>query len=244
MAVVLGCFSSVERRLSLARLADLTGLPKTTLHRILAALREIGFLEQDAGGGYALGLGLFQLGSLALANLDLHREAAPVIGRLMRASGEAVHLGVFDGARIVVVERRARPGDARVTITELEAAPAHCTGVGKAALAFQDAAVIERVIRNGLEPFTRSTITQPDALRRELKRIRARGYAVDDGEHTPGVRCVAAPIRDAAGRVFAALSITGPASRIAEARTAALAEMAIRAAAEIGRHLGAAKAAG
>jgi len=236
MARVLDCFSAVDRRLTLGRIAELTGMPKTTVHRILAALALIGFVEQDARG-WGLGLGLFRLGSLALASMDLHREAAPVMARLAQASGEAVHLGVFDGTRIVVVERRQRAGDARATVTELESAPAHCTGVGKAALAFQDEAAVERLLRAGLERFTRQTVTDPAALRRELARVRARGYAVDDGEHTPGVRCVAAPIRDAAGRVFAALSVTGPAARLSDARLPLLAQMVQRAGAEIGRRL-------
>lgn len=239
MLDVLQCFSTVERRLSLAQIAATTRLPRTTVHRILNALREIGFIEQDSRGGeYALGIRLFELGTIAVANMDLHREAKPFMDRLARLTDEAVHLGVFNGLEIVVIERDERNERASASLTPTEAAPAYCTGVGKAVLAFQDRSVIDRVVRAGLAAFTRNTITSPAALTKELATIRRRGYATDDAEHQLGVGCVAAPIRNAGGRVFAAISVTGPSSRINPGRTALLSELVIQAADSISRQLG------
>lgn len=239
MMAVLGCFSVLNRRLSLGQIAEATKMPKTTVHRILAALREIGFIEQDPhGNAYALGLRLFQLGSLVLANMDLHREAKPLVDHLTKVTQEAVHLAVFDGTQVVVIERKDRTGDAPSTITELETTPAHCTGVGKAVLAFQDSAVIDRILASPLRAFTRNSLTDAAALRHELQQIREHGYALDNAEHQIGVRCVAAPIRNANGAAFAAISVTGPADRFPDPRVPLLAEIVIHAAVELSRRLG------
>ena len=245
MVDVLGCFSTVHRHLSLAQIAQATTLPRATTHRILTALREVGFIEQDSrGASYSLGVRLFELGSLALANMDLHREAKPYADRLARLVEEAVHLGVFNGQAIVVVEREdhtERPS--RVASSVLETAPAYCTGLGKAVLAFQDKAIVERVVANGLKPYTATTITSGTALERELARIRRQGYSTDKGEHQLFVNCVAAPIRNGSGRVFAAISVTGSAARITEDRVPVLSGLVIETANAISRHLGYADAA-
>ena len=239
MMDVLECFSTVERQLSLAQIAQTVDLPRTTVHRILTALREIGFIEQDIrGGNYALGIRLFELGSLALANMDLHREAKPFVDRLARLAGEAVHLGVFNGREIVVVEREEGADHPVASATRIETAPAYCTGVGKAVLAFQDPQVTAKVVKNGLKRYTNNTITTTPVLERELARIRKQGYAIDNGEHEIWVRCVAAPIRNAGGRVFAGISVTGPADRISDDRIPILSEQVMQTADSISRHLG------
>lgn len=108
MMGILECFSTVSRHLSLAQLAEMSGLPRPTTHRMLAAMKEIGFIEQDArSGSYSLGIRLFELGNIALANMDLLREAKPFIDRLAKLSGESSHLGVFNG-----FERSAGAGHA------------------------------------------------------------------------------------------------------------------------------------
>lgn len=228
MLEVLECFSTEERELSVMEIARRTGLPRTTVHRIVDSLRAVGFLEQEASRErYRLGLKLFELGNVALANMPLYREAGPFVDTLAKLSGETVHLCVFDGAQMLFVERgvdRAAPNN---VVTTMEASPCHSTGVGKATLAFQPEPVIERVIAAGLKASTANTITDPERLRRELVAIRERGYAVDDREHEPEVRCVAAPIRNAGGRVFAAISASGPARRVTPARESQLAELVI-----------------
>jgi DNA-binding IclR family transcriptional regulator len=239
MIDVLGCFSTIDRHLSLAQIAETAGLPRTTVHRILAALREIGFIEQDIrGGNYGLGIRLFELGSLALANMDLHREAKPFVDRLARLAEEAVHVGVFNGNDIVVVEREESGDRPANNSTLIETAPAYCTGVGKAVLAFQDRQVIAKVVKSGLKRFTNNTITSATTLDRELAKIRRQGFAVDNGEHQIWVHCVAAPIRDANGRVFAGISVTGPAERIGEDRIPILSRQVMQTADSISRHLG------
>jgi DNA-binding IclR family transcriptional regulator len=225
---VLDVFSTVDRALSLADIGQRTGFPKSTAHRLLAAMREAGLLDQDRERDrYRLGMKLFELGNIVLANMDLHREARPFVDALTRQSGQAVHLAVFDGHRALVIHRADASPEKGQPTALIEQAPVHCTSVGKAILAFQTAATIDRVISAGLIRFTDATITDPEQLRGHLAEIRERGYALDEGEHQPGVRCVAAPIRDQSGRVIAGISITGPFWRLPLSEVEGLAKVAI-----------------
>lgn len=178
-------------------------------------MREVGLLDQDRGRDrYRLGIRLFEFGNIALANLDLHREARPLVDALQRLTNQSVHLAIFDGLRAVVVHRADPPNDSGGPITLTESAPSHCTGVGKAILAFQQDGVIKRVIESGLEKFTDATIVDAEKLKHELELTRNRGFSIDDGEHQPGVRCTGAPIRNQNGDVFAAISVSGPAWQV------------------------------
>ncbi|MBW7969896.1 IclR family transcriptional regulator [Bradyrhizobium sp. BR 10289] len=224
MLEVLEAFSSTDPELSVVEIARRTGLPRTTVHRIVDSLRSVGFLEQEASRDrYRLGIKLFELGGSALTNLPLYREAPPFVDTLAKLSGEDVHLCIFDGAQMVFVNRRNQIARPHNTVITMEASPCHSTGVGKAALAFQSEAVIERVIRAGLARFTPNTIVEPKRLKAELAAIRTRGYSIDDCEHEPELRCVGAPIRNSTGRVFAAISVSGPTRRVTPERVPELA---------------------
>ena len=239
MMGILECFSTVNRHLSLTQIATLTGMPRATVHRMLAAMKEIGFVEQDVRtASYGLGLRLFELGNIALANMDILREAKPFIDRLCKLSGESSHLGVFNGFEVVVVEREAPSDRQSNSIRPSEASPAYCTGVGKALLAFQRPEVLEQVIAAGLKVYTTTTISSAEALRKELTAIRERGYAIDNSEHQVWVRCVAAPIRNSSGQVFASVSVTGPADRLTDAKITSLAPLVVQTADSISRQIG------
>jgi len=236
---ILECFSTLNRHLSLTQISTMSGLPRPTVHRMLTAMKEIGFIEQDIrNGSYGLGIRLFELGNIALANMDLLREAKPFIDRLCKLSGESSHLGVFNGFEVVVVERE-EPSDRQLSgARNSEASPAHCTGVGKALLAFQRPEVIEQVIAGGLKIYTDTTISTASDLRRELVAIRKRGYAIDNAEHQLWVRCVAAPIRNSSGHVFASVSVTGPADRMTDSKISSLAPLLVQTADSISRQIG------
>ena len=237
---VLECFSTRERLLTVTEIAARTGLPRSTAHRAILSLKEIGFLDQDGSReAYRLGLKLFQLGVTVLHNMDLQSEARPLVESLGSLVGETVHLCVFDGERMVFVERVAggRTGATNATIT-MELTPCYCTGVGKATLAFQDEATVRKVMGAGLPRFTPNTLTDPAALAAELAAIRSRGYAFDLGEHKIDVHCVAAPIRASNGRVIGAISISGEAGRLPTARLDRIAPYVMSHAAAISRRLG------
>lgn len=239
MVDVLRSFSSSARRLSVAQIAAGTGLPRPTVHRILAALRDIGFIEQDAkGGGYMLGISLYELGSLSLVNMDLHREAQPFVDQLARLSGCSVHLGVFNGQSVVVIEREDLDEPRKSLASHVEIAPIHCTGVGKSVGAWLPTDLIRKIAAPGLQAYTVNTITGLSALEREYARIRKRGFAFDNEELQLWIRCVAAPIRNASGRVFAAISVSGPTQRMGPQRQLQLGPLVADTATALSRHLG------
>lgn len=236
---VLECFSTVDRKLALSEIVQRTGFPRATAHRIITSLKEIGFIDQDKERDlYRLGFRLFELGSIVLSNMELHREAKPFIEALTRVSGESVTLTVFNGMQAVIIntsepDRR----DANPMMT-LESVPAYCSASGKAALAFQPKQIIEQVISLGLTRFTPKTVIDADTLRAELDKIRQQGYAIDDEEHRFGTRCVAAPIGNASGRIFAAVSISCPTRRVTLERLEELSSLVIFHAASISAQLG------
>lgn len=235
---VLECFSVNDRALTLAEICQRTGFPRSTTHRLLASLREVGFLEQGKERDrYRLGLKLFELGNTALASFDIHREAAGIVESLRRLSGHIVHLAMFDGFRAVVIRRADPTPENSSPSTFLESAPAHCTSVGKAILAWQSDDVVRRLIEAGLQKFTADTISTPEALTAELATIRARGYAIDDGEHRPGLRCIGAPIRNHHGQVIAGISISGPAWQLAKENVQELAKIVVYHADQISQNL-------
>jgi len=234
---ILECFSTADRALSVAELCDRTGFPRSTTHRLLASMKDVGFLDQDrTRDRYRLGLKLFEFGNVVLSNMDLHREARPYVEQLGRMTGQLVHLAVFDGRQAVVIHR-SDPSDNATPLTYIENAPVHCTSVGKAILAFQPASVIDRLIGDGLRRYTDTTITNGPDLIAELTAVRERGYAVDDTEHQPGLRCIGAPIRDPSGRVFAAVSMSGPAWKIPASEGPAISKMVIHCAHSISARL-------
>jgi IclR family transcriptional regulator, KDG regulon repressor len=236
---ILECFSLQEPRLSLTHIASNVGLPLSTTHRILATLRDVGIVEQEGDRDlYRLGLKLLELGSMVLANMEVHREALPFIEALVRETGETVHLGVFDGTQVVSIEKMDSPHGLASNITVGKGAPAYCTAVGKALLAFQPESAVEQICRKRLTRYTPRTITNPARLREELEKVRTFGYAVDDSEHQPDVRCVAAPIRNYSGGVVASLSISGPATRVPKEAIPALAERVKEVAAKLSSRLG------
>ena len=223
---VLGAFTTARRSMSLAEIAAATGFPRSTAHRLAASMREVGLLDQGSHRDrYRLGIKLFQLGNTALANMDLHREARPIIDGLSRVTGHQARLAVFDGRQAIVTHSVSAASGTPLTL--IEAAPVHCTSTGKAILACQPPPIVDAIIADGLERFTEATITSGRRLKAELRLIRGRGWSVDEGEHQPGVRCVGAPIRDRGGRAVAGLSVSGPARQLRKAEVGALAKIVV-----------------
>ncbi|WP_413730318.1 IclR family transcriptional regulator [Sodalis sp. RH22] len=236
---ILECFSQRDADLTPADIAARTGLPRATTHRLVSSLRDIGLLEQNGKRDtYKLGMKLFQLGSLVLQNLDLDSHARPYATRLQLITGENTHLCIFDGAQMAFVERQAMNSSGNTMITRIEAAPVHCTSVGKAFLAWQSAGLIHKIISDSLPERTPHTITDGDLLLAELRLIHERGCAYDLQENELGVHCVGAPIRGANGQVFAALSVSGPAERLPLPRLEGLAGLVMETAHKISLELG------
>lgn len=236
---ILECFSQRDANLTPAEIAARTGLPRATTHRLVSSLRDIGLLEQNGKRDtYKLGMKLFQLGSLVLHNLDLDSHARPYATQLQLITGENTHMCIFDGAQMAYVERQAMNSSGNTMITRIEAALVHCTSVGKAFLAWQPPALINKIISDSLIERTPHTLTDGDALLAELRLTRERGYAFDLQENERNVHCVGAPVRGANGQVFAAISVSGPADRLPLTRLEGLASLVMETAHKISLELG------
>ncbi|WP_017611812.1 IclR family transcriptional regulator [Nocardiopsis salina] len=225
--------------LNLAALAEGTEMPKPTVHRLVAALAEAGLARYDeTEGRYRLDHGVLPLASGFLEGVDVRRVCLPHLRRLAGDSGETCHLGVRDGLQIVYIDKCEARWPVRMYSRIGATNPLHCTGLGKAALAWSDTALVDETVDAGLTARTDATLTDPAALRAELERTRARGWALDDVENEPGIRCVGAPVLDWEGEVTAAMSIAGPATRMDDRALARLGPLVRDAAGAASRDLG------
>jgi len=227
-----------DRPRGVTELAVEMNLTKSNVHRLLKTLEHKGYLRRDAGTGhYGLSLKLWELGSSVVSQLDLRRAALPHLQRLADHTRETVHLSLLDGCDVVYVEKIDSPQPVRTYSRLGGRAPAYCVATGKAMLAFAPDAVIRAAARS-IHPFTSRTVRNEKALRAELERVRAAGFAVNQGEWRGAVCGVAAPIRDISGAVIAATGVSGPAERLKPRRIKTLAPAVVAAADAISRALG------
>src|SRR3954470_22601500 len=232
-------FSENEFEMGISALAIKLGLAKSTVHRLASTLVEYDILEQNRENGkYRLGLALFELGTLVRRKMDVMSEAQQQIHALADLTGETVQLAILDHLSVLYIRIRESRQAVRMSSGLGSRAPAHCTSVGKALLAYQPAEIVQQVIDNGLKQHTEHTITDGEPLRSELAAIRSRGYAIDDEEIEVGLRCVAAPIRDHTGAVAAAISVAAPVQRMTKKAIQATIPTVVTAADAISRRLG------
>jgi IclR family acetate operon transcriptional repressor len=216
---LLSAFSALDSPLSLAELSQRSGIPKATVHRLVVELTSWGLLEQSAAG-VQLGMRLFELGQLAPRRRTLREAAFPAMNDLHDATQETTHLAVLDGTEVVYVEKLTGRGGPSVPSRVGGRMPAHCTGVGKAILAFSPPPTVDAVIAAGLRRVTPYTTVMPGRLHRELADIRRSGLAHEREESTLGVVCVACPILGPNGMAVGAVSITGWSNRLDTNRVA------------------------
>ncbi len=213
---ILKSFTTAAPDWGVTDLAAQTGQSTSSVHRILSTLTDEGLLEQDsATGRYRLGLAVFDLAAAVPSQRTLHEAVLLPMTDLRNHTGETVQVGVLEGRQVVYVERLDSPNTLRL-FTELgRRNDAHCTGSGKALLAFVDTDERDKILR-GWDPPRRTdyTIVSRKRLITELDLIRRRGYAENRQESELGVVSVAAPIRDESGACIAAMSVAGPLDRI------------------------------
>ncbi len=225
--------------LSLGDLATDLDLNKSTVLRLIRPLSDAHLLERaEPGGRYRLGPATAYLGQTYLDRLDLRSAAHDIMGRLMDAAQETVHLVIFDPPEVVYVDKVEAPQAIRMHSRIGSRQPAFCTAVGKVFLAHAAEPTVRSVIDAGLPARTPNTITGETQLRAELEVIRAQGYAVDDVENEPDIRCVGAPIFDHLGTVVAAASVSGPITRVTPERVSELGTLVRGATNEISQRLG------
>ncbi|WP_324789250.1 IclR family transcriptional regulator [Streptomyces sp. H51] len=217
-ALILECFPPTGGPYRLTELAERSGLPKPTVHRLAADLVALGWLERS-GAHYRLGAKLFELGSLVPHRRDLREAALPFLQDLFEATRETVHLGVREGLEVVYLERIHGHEALQLPSRIGGSLPLTCTGVGKALLAFSGAELADEVFAGPLPSLTPYSITDPARLRMTLEKIQVSGLAYEEQEAALGVSCIAAPVF-AGGTAVAALSVAVPRSRFRPAQLA------------------------
>lgn len=237
---VLDLLGESEGPLALADVCERMALHKSTAHRALMVLERTGLIERTPENRFRLGLKLYELGTRAVEQIDLRARVHPWFRRLSAQVGETVHLGVLQKTTVVYLDKMA-PSNRRVWLSSRigTSNPVYCTAMGKAMLAFlpQEAAA-DIIARIRFTRFTPRTLCTPEALLRSLERVRRRGYAIDDEEVEAGVRCVGAPILNENGLPIAAVSVSGPSTRITQHSVPGIAEHLMRCCREISSALG------
>ena len=191
---ILGCFDEKHSALTLTQLAQLTKLPMSTCHRIVGTLEEGGFLSKGSDRKFRVGTKLWTIAQHAPLSERLRESALPTLARLYEETGENVTLAVLDRGQALYVDRLV--GERSIpTISRAGGhLPLHTTGVGKVLLAYQSEKAIEQYLSKPLPRPTPQSITQPDALRKDLAEVRKNGYSITRQEMTRGSGSIAVPI--------------------------------------------------
>ena len=228
---ILRAVAEARGGIALNVLARNVKLAPSTTHRLLMTLRQEGLVQDDGHGLWFVGADAFAIGSAFVRDRNIVDVATPVMQRLMQEAKETVNLAVpIDGEALYlsqveceqIMRAFSRPGS-RV--------PMHSSAVGKALLAHMPSPAVNAIVeRRGLPKLTERTITDRAALENDLRMVRSQGFAIDDGEHAIGLRCVAAAIFGADGTPVAALSVSAPAARVPDGRVQELGAAVKRAA--------------
>ena len=239
-AHILRLLANQASGLGATQVADLLRVDPSTAYRLLATLEQHGFVAQDPDTKkYSIGYGILEVASGLLRRISVVEVAQPYLRALSGATGENTHVAVRDRLSAVSVGSESATGTLRVETTIGSPEPLHCTAVGKALLAdHTHALLLDLYGKEPLQRHTPHTITTLDQLEAELARVRRLGYAFDDEELHPGVRCIAAPVRDRSGAVIAAFGLSSPAVRLTRERVPEVAARICESADAISAQLG------
>jgi DNA-binding IclR family transcriptional regulator len=210
--------------LGLKAICDLTGIHKSTAHRFLKHLEREGYLVRTEAGAYLIGPRLSQMSTRGSQGATLQAVARPILWELWKSTQETVNLAVLDQGTVLYVDVIESPHEFRLSSRVGTRRSLHVTALGKALAAFLPAELRASVLSTiKFQPATPKTIMNLVQFRQELEKIRRQGYAVDDEEAVQGARCVSAPILNSDCEPIAAVSVSGPVTRVSPNQVAALA---------------------
>jgi IclR family KDG regulon transcriptional repressor len=224
------------------RVSDLAvelGLGKSTISRLLSTLASEGYVTKDPENHqYRLGLRILTLNSIVTSQLEINREARPILHGLVKETGEAAHLAVLEDEEVVYIEQIECSHPVRILSYVGRRNPIHCTSSGKVLLTYLEPSTIERLLQHGLERYTANTITDPIILYKQLEDIRQSEFCYSKCEFLEDVVSFAAPIRNYTKKVVAAISLVGPEHRIQKQQHTIIKQKVMKAAKEISKNLG------
>jgi DNA-binding IclR family transcriptional regulator len=237
---VLLAFTESDRVLGVSDIARSLGLPKSAVHRILATLLKVGFVERDEPTGrYRLGPRAIDLGMVAMGTADIRAMALPIMQELSRQTSETVTLSMLVGRERVYVSQVEGPNTIRMTVRVGARYPLYAGASGRAILAALPPAERDAYLASTeLAALTEDTITSPAMLLAEVNRVRELGYAHSSGERDPWAAAVAAPLVTSRGRVVGSVSVCGPRQRFGAAEVAAYGAAVVEAAAVLSAGIG------
>ncbi|NTZ16152.1 IclR family transcriptional regulator [Paenibacillus sp. JMULE4] len=216
--ILLEKLASGKGGLGIGELSEATQLPKSTTHRILETLQKYKFVMQEPSTEkYFIGLKAIEIGMSGLHNTDLVEAAIPHMQDLVAHTEQTSFLAVYNEGETICIYKVEGTSSVITNANLGTRHPVHCTGLGKAILAFYSLETVDKIIsEHGLQRFTPTTITDHQQFLQELSEIRKKGVAKNYEEFDEGMSSFAAPIFDYTGRVVAAVSVAGPTARIFE----------------------------
>ena len=237
---ILELLSASKAGLSLSDLSRSLGVNKSSVHYVLNTLLRRGYLHRnEVTHRLMLGVKILTLRNAVLGSIELRRHAAAHLRRLMEASGLTVHMAMLEGDEVVLIDKLTPAGQGRVATWVGKRMDLHCTGVGKAIMAYLPDEQFERLARErGFVRYNDNTIISRPRLVEEIGRIQKRGYVLEDEEGEIGFRCVGCPIFDREGRVTAAISVAGTTAQITSENALTLSQHVRDAANAISRSIG------
>jgi len=236
---VLKAFSDETPDMGVTEVSRKVALHKSTVYRLLSAFEDEGLIARNPESGkYRLGPELIVLGEQVLRHTEVHRVALPFLRELAEKTGETIDLEVLSGGNVVTIEEIA--GKHVVAATGAIGMPwaAHATSNGKVLLAHQSAEKQRQILSRTLRRFTTRTLTDAKAVARELQKVREQGYALSFGELEEHLVAIGMPIRGRSGDAVAAVSISGPDTRLAPDKLTSLLRLGLETCARISSRLG------
>jgi IclR family KDG regulon transcriptional repressor len=226
--------------MSITDLSAAVDLNKGSVFRTVSTLKSLGYIEQNqANDKYSLGIKLFEIGSRAVSRINEVRESHVILEHLFEKTQETIHLARLNEGSVVYLDKIDSKHVLRIFSRIGNRAPCYCTGLGKVLLAWLPDDELNGILKEvKMVQYTENTISKLPTLKQELKKIREQGFSIDNQEHERGILCTAAPVRNQAGRVAAAISITWPIIRNDEGRMEEYQRLIMEAAEQISRRLG------
>jgi DNA-binding IclR family transcriptional regulator len=231
---------SVEREgLGVTEIGIRLNINKSTVHRIVTALVERGYVEKDTSSVYKLGLRVVELSSMYLNNVELKTEARTYLWELTNKLGLTTHLGILDGVNVVYIDKIDVVSSRRLYSQIGRRISIHCSALGKSILSGMSYDESDRLLSKcSFEKFTEKTVLTKQQVIEQIDAYRLKGWYVDDEEHDEGIRCLAAPVYDYMDKVVAAISISGANTLISKETEDEIGTMLVETAKKISKRLG------
>lgn len=236
---VLNSFTINETEKRVTQIAEELNIAKSTVSRLLKTLLVEGYVKKDSETlKYSLGTKVLTLYSSLMSNMEVVKEARPILEELAKETSESVQLAELEGSNVIYTEQIKSNYPLQIFVDIGRINPIHCTSSGKLLLAFQDEKLINQLLETKLIKYTEFTITDPSIIKKQLKDIRSLGYCISENEFIDGIIAICAPIKDYNNNVIAAISLVGPKQRIYGKKTVLYTKKVIDVANRISKNMG------